>query len=119
MADVGLPHAAIREQVADAIDLVVCQARAADGTRRVTAVAEVVRVAGGAAAREIYTLRDGRADLARAARRGAGREAGEGMNRCRSRRRMSAAVLLAAAAGAAGVLGAWDVLATAAGAAVV
>ena len=29
MADVGLPHAAIREQVADAIDLVVCQARAA------------------------------------------------------------------------------------------
>ena len=36
MADVGLPHAAIREQVADAIDLVVCQARAADGSRRVT-----------------------------------------------------------------------------------
>ena len=60
MADVGLPHAAIREQVADAIDLVACQARAADGSRRVTAVAEVVRVAGGAAAREIYTLRAGR-----------------------------------------------------------
>src|SRR5215217_3854526 len=60
MADVGLPHAAIREQVADAIDLVVCQARAADGARRVTSVAEVVRVAGGAAAREIYTLRAGR-----------------------------------------------------------
>ena len=60
MADVGLPHAAIREQVADAIDLVVCQARAADGSRRVTTVAEVVRVAGGAAAREIYTLRAGR-----------------------------------------------------------
>jgi pilus assembly protein CpaF len=60
MADVGLPHAAIREQVADAIDLVVCQARAADGTRRVTSVAEVVRVAGGAAARDIYTLRAGR-----------------------------------------------------------
>ena len=35
MADVGLPHAAIREQVADAIDLVVHQARAADGSRRV------------------------------------------------------------------------------------
>jgi pilus assembly protein CpaF len=61
MADVGLPHAAIREQVADAIDLVVCQARAADGSRRVTGVAEVVRVAGGAAAREIYSLRNGRA----------------------------------------------------------
>ena len=46
--------------MADAIDLVICQARAADGSRRVTAVAEVVRVAGGAAAREIYTLRGGR-----------------------------------------------------------
>jgi pilus assembly protein CpaF len=54
MADVGLPHAAIREQIADAIDLVVCQARLPDGTRRVTGVAEVVRVAGGAAAREVY-----------------------------------------------------------------
>ncbi len=61
MADVGLPHAAIREQVADAIDLVVCHARAADGSRRVTGVAEVVRVAGGAAARDIYSLRSGRA----------------------------------------------------------
>ena len=45
MAGVGLPHAAIREQVADAIDLVVHQARLPDGTRRVVAVAEVVRVA--------------------------------------------------------------------------
>jgi pilus assembly protein CpaF len=61
MAGLGLPHAALREQVADAFDLVVCQARAADGVRRVVSVAEVVRVAGGAAAREIYTLRDGRA----------------------------------------------------------
>jgi pilus assembly protein CpaF len=59
MADLGLPHAAIREQVADAFDLVVCQARASDGTRRVVAVAEVVRVAAGAAARELYTWRDG------------------------------------------------------------
>ena len=83
MADVGLPHAAIREQVADAIDLVVCQARAADGSRRVTGVAEVVRVAGGAAAREIYSLRNGRADVARAAGGGDGGEAGgrrHGMN---------------------------------------
>src|SRR3954469_20923001 len=61
MADVGLPHAALREQVADAFDLVVCQARAADGTRRVTEVAEVVRVAAGPAAREIYAWRGGRA----------------------------------------------------------
>ena len=61
MADVGLPHAALREQVADAFDLVVCQARAADGTRRVIEVAEVVRVAAGPAAREIYAWRGGRA----------------------------------------------------------
>ena len=60
MADVGLPHAALREQVADAFDLVVCQARGGDGTRRVVAVAEVVRVAGGPAAREIYAWRGGR-----------------------------------------------------------
>jgi pilus assembly protein CpaF len=59
MADLGLPHAAIREQVADAFDLVVCQARTSSGERRVVAVAEVVRVAGGAAARELYTWRDG------------------------------------------------------------
>ena len=38
----------------------VCQARGADGARRVVAVAEVVRVAGGAAARELYSWRDGR-----------------------------------------------------------
>jgi pilus assembly protein CpaF len=61
MADVGLPHAALREQVADAFDLVVCQARGRDGTRRIVAVAEVVRVAGGPAAREIYAWRGGRA----------------------------------------------------------
>ena len=54
MAGLGLPHAALREQVADAFDLVLCQARGADGRRRVVEVAEVVRVAGGAAAREIY-----------------------------------------------------------------
>src|SRR3954469_8836384 len=60
MAGLGLPHAALREQVADAFDLVVCQARAVDGARRVVAVAEVVRVAGGAAARELYAWRGGR-----------------------------------------------------------
>ena len=59
MADLGLPHAAIREQVADAFDLVVCQARSSAGGRRVVAVAEVVRVAGGAAARELYAWRAG------------------------------------------------------------
>jgi pilus assembly protein CpaF len=60
MADVGLPHAAIREHVADALDLVVHQARMADGTRRVVAVSEVVRVAAGPATRDIYTVRDDR-----------------------------------------------------------
>jgi pilus assembly protein CpaF len=57
MAGVGLPHAAVREQVADAIDLVVHQARGPGGTRRVVAVAEVVRVAGGPATRELYGMR--------------------------------------------------------------
>jgi pilus assembly protein CpaF len=60
MADLGLPHAAIREQVADALDLVVHQSRMPDGARRVVAVAEVVRVAAGPAARRLYGLRDGR-----------------------------------------------------------
>jgi pilus assembly protein CpaF len=60
MAGVGLPHAAIREQVADAIDLVVHQARAHDGARRVVAVSEVVRVAGGPGTRELYRLRGDR-----------------------------------------------------------
>jgi pilus assembly protein CpaF len=60
MADVALPHAAVREQVADAIDVVVHQARMRDGSRRVTAVAEVVRVAGAVGVRQVYALRDGR-----------------------------------------------------------
>ncbi len=53
MADVGLPHAAVREQVASAVDLVVHQARRPDGSRAVESVAEVVRVAGGAGTREL------------------------------------------------------------------
>ncbi|HEX8745525.1 MAG TPA: CpaF family protein [Thermoleophilaceae bacterium] len=57
MAGVGLPHAAVREQVASAIGLVVHQSRAADGRRRVECVAEVVRVPGGAGIRELYRLR--------------------------------------------------------------
>jgi pilus assembly protein CpaF len=60
MADVGLPHAAIREQVASALDLVVHQSRMPDGSRRVVSVAEVVGVAGGAATRELLTTRRGR-----------------------------------------------------------
>ena len=60
MAGLGLPHEAIREQVAGALDLVVHQARLPGGARSVVAVSEVVRVAGGAATRELYALRDGR-----------------------------------------------------------
>jgi pilus assembly protein CpaF len=60
MADVALPHAAIREQVADALDLVVHQARLRDGRRQVVAVSEVVRVAGGPATRDVYSVRDDR-----------------------------------------------------------
>ncbi|MDP9377363.1 MAG: CpaF family protein [Actinomycetota bacterium] len=60
MADVGLPHSAVCEQVASAIDLVVCQARTSDGGRRVVSVCEVNRVAGGAGARELYAVRNGR-----------------------------------------------------------
>ena len=60
MAGVDLPHSAVREQVAGAIDLVVHQARLSDGTRRVVSVGEVVRVAGGPATRELYAFRAGR-----------------------------------------------------------
>ena len=60
MAGVGLPHAAIREQVASALDLVVHQSRGPGGVRRVEAVAEVVRAPGGAGTRELYRLRGGR-----------------------------------------------------------
>jgi pilus assembly protein CpaF len=60
MAGVGLPHAAVRDQVAGALDLVVHQSRMPDGSRRVLSVVEVVRVAGGPGTRELYALRDGR-----------------------------------------------------------
>jgi pilus assembly protein CpaF len=60
MAGLGLPHRAVREQVAGALDLVVHQARLPDGSRRVESLAEVVRAPGGAATRELYRLRRGR-----------------------------------------------------------
>ena len=75
MAGVGLPHAAVREQVASALDVVVHQARAAaTASASVESVAEVVRVAGGAGTRELYRAR-GRPG-APARRRGARRAAG-------------------------------------------
>jgi pilus assembly protein CpaF len=60
MADVALPLEAVREQMTGAIDLVVHLRRERDGSRHVVAVAEVVRVAGGVGAREIYAMRDDR-----------------------------------------------------------
>jgi pilus assembly protein CpaF len=58
MADVGLPHAAIREQVGAAIELVVQQRRTPDGGREIASVAEVVRRAGGIGVRELYAAGD-------------------------------------------------------------
>jgi pilus assembly protein CpaF len=57
MAGLGLPHGAVREQVADAIDLVVHQVRTADGRRLIAAVGEVLP---GGGLREVFSLRDGR-----------------------------------------------------------
>lgn len=56
MAGVGLPHDAIREQLARGVDLVVHMARGRDGSRRVTEVAEVVRAAAGVGVREVWRL---------------------------------------------------------------
>ncbi len=53
MAGVGLPHAAIAEQVQRGIDLVVHLERDHDGARRVVEIAEVVRVAGATAVRAL------------------------------------------------------------------
>jgi pilus assembly protein CpaF len=55
MAGIGLPHAAVRDQVASALDVVVHQARLPDGSRVAESVTEVVRVAGGAGTRELWT----------------------------------------------------------------
>jgi pilus assembly protein CpaF len=55
MAGVGLPHAAIRDQVASALDVVVHQARLPGGRRVVESVSEVLRVAGGAGTRDLWT----------------------------------------------------------------
>jgi pilus assembly protein CpaF len=53
MAGVGLPHAAIAEQVQRGIDLVVHLERRGDGSRGVAEIAEVVRAAGATAVRSL------------------------------------------------------------------
>jgi pilus assembly protein CpaF len=54
MADVGLPHDAVREQLGRGLDLVVHMARLSDGSRRVVELAEVVRAAGSVGVRALY-----------------------------------------------------------------
>ncbi len=54
MAGVGLPHDAIREQVARGVDLVVHMARESDGRRRVEEVGEVSSLASGIGIREVW-----------------------------------------------------------------
>jgi pilus assembly protein CpaF len=54
MAGVGLPHAAIREQVRRGIELVVHLARSPEGERRVVEVGEVVRAAGGVGVKDLW-----------------------------------------------------------------
>jgi pilus assembly protein CpaF len=54
MAGIGLPHAAIREQIARGLDVVVHLVRGTDGARRVTEVGEVRHAAGAVGVREIW-----------------------------------------------------------------
>jgi pilus assembly protein CpaF len=63
MADVALPHMAIEEQIASALDVVIHLARTREGGRRVVAVGEVVRAAGGVGLRELYGVRGGEVRL--------------------------------------------------------
>jgi pilus assembly protein CpaF len=71
MAGVGLPHDAIRHQVARGIEIVAHLARRGDGSRRVVEIAEVVRVAGGAGVREVWRRGPGSHDRAGVAGAGA------------------------------------------------
>jgi pilus assembly protein CpaF len=64
MAGVALPHSAVRGQIASALDLVIHLERNRDGARRVTGVAEIVRVAGEVGVRDLFSLRDGELRLA-------------------------------------------------------
>ena len=53
MAGMDLPHRAIREQVASALDLIVQIERSSDGKRRVSAISELVGMEG-----DVYLLQD-------------------------------------------------------------
>jgi pilus assembly protein CpaF len=57
MADVALPHAAVRQQLASALDVVVHLERTRDGARHVSEAAEVVRFAGDVGVRSLFERR--------------------------------------------------------------
>jgi pilus assembly protein CpaF len=59
MAGLGVPHDVVREQLAGAIDLVLHLERGAGGSRYAVSLAEVVRIAGIAAVREVWTRDQG------------------------------------------------------------
>jgi pilus assembly protein CpaF len=59
MAGVGLPHAAIREQLARGVDLVVHMARGEGGSRLVSEVGEVSRSAASVGVRELWRRASG------------------------------------------------------------
>ncbi len=54
MAGIGLPHEAVREQVARGIDLILHMGRDADGSRRALALAEVAEALGSVRVREVW-----------------------------------------------------------------
>jgi pilus assembly protein CpaF len=56
MADVALPHVAVRQQLASAIDMVAHLERAPGGRRRVAEIVEVVRFASQVGVRPLYAL---------------------------------------------------------------
>jgi pilus assembly protein CpaF len=58
MADVALPHVAVRQQLASAIDTVVHLERTPGGARRVAEVVEVVRFAAQVGVRPLFALED-------------------------------------------------------------
>jgi pilus assembly protein CpaF len=63
MAGVALPHWAVREQIASALDVILHLERQRDGGRRVLSACEVVRVGAEVGVRELYSLRGGEARL--------------------------------------------------------
>jgi pilus assembly protein CpaF len=69
MADVGLPHVAIRQQLASALELVVHLERTPEGSRRVVEIVEVVRFASQVGVRPLYTLEGGTLSPVRAGSR--------------------------------------------------